>query len=168
MKNWKGIMKVLEIQHLNRSGDLLYKEKNILNTLHAVGEEFLLKVLFAGQELPSEYFVGLDSRTTISSSSAITDISGYEPTSNSYERQSVDSNNFEVASSTSGYQAKSPTLVFRAIGGSWGPVKNIFLATGLGYGSGVVLVSSATLGSSITVSDGEIVTMRMAMTLSNC
>jgi hypothetical protein len=167
MKPWHGIMTVLEIEHLDSSGTVLHREENVRNMLHDAGEDFILKVLFGGTPLPANYYIGLDSRTSLVASTTISQLYGPEPTSNAYERQKIQSDNFSVTPGQSGsHKATSPTILFKAVGGSWGPVKNIFLSTGLGYASGVVLVSSASLSRTITVSDGEIITMKMAMSLS--
>lgn len=169
MGNWKGIMRVVEVVHRDRAGGVLRVERDILNTIHALGEEFVLKALFAGGGVPPEYYIGLDSRASISVSDAIAGLIGSEPVANGYERQAVASDGFAiVADSTTARKANGPTVLFTASGGSWGPVRNIFLCTGLGYGSDTVLVSSAALGQNIVVSDGETVSMRMAMSLSGC
>ena len=169
MANWNGIMKVLELEHLSKDGSLLRRETDLKNIIHSKGEELILKILFSGQAIPAKYYVGLDSRSSLDREQSISDLAGLEPSSNSYARQSVDSNNFSVVTMTAGYrQANSPTLLFRAVGGPWGPVKNMFLTTGLGYGSGLTLISSVPLSSNITVSDGEVITMRMGMALSSC
>lgn len=155
------------MSHLSSEGKVLFAEKNIRNMLHDAGEEFILKVLFGGVAVPSNYYVGLDARTSLSASSLISELYGPEPASNAYERQRIQNSNFAVtAGSSGGRKATSPALLFKAIGGSWGPVKNIFLCTGLGYSTNVTLISSASLSRTITVSDGEIITMKMAMTLS--
>jgi len=168
MKKWNGILKILEISHLSKDGSILHREEDLKNTIHSVGEELILKILFAGQSVPANYYVGLDFRSSISKSQSIGDLFGWEPTSNSYSRQAVPSSNFSIVTTTSGRQANSPSLMFRASGGSWGPVRNIFLTTALGFGANSVLISSVPLSTSITVSDGEIVTMRMGMALSGC
>ncbi len=169
MKKWHGIMKIVNFQHCDKNGEILYEEENVNNLIHLVGEELILKILFAGEPVPSNYYIGLDSRTSLDASLGIGSVFGYEPNSNSYERQKVQSDNFSViVGSSSHRQANSPTVIFKAIGGSWGPVKNIFLTTNLGYGVNSILISSASLSRSITVADGEIITMRMAMALSNC
>lgn len=169
MQNWHGIMKIHDFKHLDKNGKIIYSEDKIHNLIHLSGEEFILKVLFAGESVPANYYLGLDSRTSFSSSAGINSIAGYEPNQNAYERQKVASSNFTIVTGSQNIrQANSPTLLFKAIGGSWGPVKNIFLTTNLGYGSNAILISSAQLGRDITVADGEIVTMRMAMALSNC
>ncbi len=166
MKEWKGLMKVLEIKHTDSEGNVLYCEKDIRNLIHYTGEQFVLGSLFGGQELPEKYYIGLDSRTSLSASTSISGLSGFEPTTSGYARQSVNSGNFSVVSDESGWQANSPILLFGAVGGSWGPVKNIFMATGLGYSGSSVLISSASLSRDVTVNAGEVVSMRMAMALS--
>lgn len=162
-------MKVVEIVHRDRAGGIVRVERDIRNTIHVLGEEFVLKALFAGGGVPPEYYIGLDSRASISFSDAISDLEGAEPVANGYERQAVASDGFAiVADEPEIRKANGPTVIFTASGGSWGPVRNIFLCTGLGYGSGSVLVSSAALGQNLVVSDGEMVSMRMAMSLSGC
>lgn len=169
MKNWRGIMKVLDFQHISKEGKVIYNEKNVLNIMHLAGEELILKILFSGDPVPSNYYIGLDSRTTFDASLGIGSVFGYEPNTNAYERQKVQSDSFSIiVGSGNNRQANSPTVLFKAIGGSWGPVKNIFLTTNLGYGTNSILISSASLSRTITVSDGELVTMRMAMALTNC
>lgn len=162
-------MKVVELVHRASNGDVIRVERDILNMVHVLGEEFLLRALFAGGDLPSNYYIGLDSRDSISASEVISDIDGHEPTGNGYERQAVASDGFAiVADVPTSRKANGPTVLFTASGGSWGPVKNIFLCTALGYGSNSVLISSAGLGQGLVVSDGETVSMRMAMSLSGC
>jgi len=169
MKNWQGIMKISEFCHLDKNGKIVYKEENILNLIHLAGEELILKILFAGEPVPSNYYIGLDSRSSLDSSLGIGSVFGYEPNQNSYERQKVPSDSFSIIINTnSRRQANSPTLLFKAIGGQWGPVQNIFLTTALGYGTNSVLISSAKLSRQINLLDGEIITMRMAMALSTC
>lgn len=167
MKEWKGLMKVQEFQHLDAEGKVLYKEEGIKNLIHHGGEELVLKVLFGGQAVPQKYYIGLDSRTSLVASNSIANISGFEPTTNSYERQPVDSNNFSLVNGSAGWQANSPVLLFKATGGVWGPVRNIFMASGIGHSASSTLISSASLSRDITVSAGEIITMRMAMALSD-
>lgn len=166
---WNGILKILELSHFSRSGVLLYREEDLKNTMHSVGEDLILRILFAGQLVPENYYVGLDFRSSINRTQTINEVFGWEPSTNAYSRQTVSSSNFSIITSSSGAkQANSPTLLFRASGGSWGPVRNIFLTTALGFGANSILISSVPLSTSITVSNGEIVTMRMGMALSGC
>lgn len=168
MSNWNGIMKVLELEHLAPDGSLIQRMTDLKNIIHSGGEDLILNILFAGQPVPEKYYIGLDSRSSLEKTQTISDLSGLEPNSNAYARIPVESDNFSVVSVVAGYrQANSPTLAFKATGGSWGPVSSMFLTTGLGYTS-PILISSVPLSASITVSDGEIITMRMAMALSSC
>lgn len=160
------IMKVLEVSHFNKNGDILYREENLNNILHAQGEEFILKVLFGGLALPTQYYLGLDSRSALSASTSMSDLSSLEPSASGYSRQSVAVSNFSFITNGSGnYQANSPVVLFRAVGGAWGPVRNIFLTTQAGYSG--YLVSTVPLGSNLTVQNGEIVSMRIGLALSN-
>lgn len=168
MEKWNGIMKVLELEHVGLNGHVLHREENLLNIIHSQGEDLILRILFSGQVVPENYYIGLDFRSVLDRPQTIADLFGWEPTTNAYSRQAVKSDNFSVVTMSSGRQANSPTLLFRASGGSWGPVRNIFLSTALGYGTNSVLISSVPLSTSITVADGEVVTMRMAMALSGC
>lgn len=169
MKKWHGLMKILDISHHDKNGNIIYKEENIHNILHRTGEELILSILFSGLTVPENYYIGLDSRSSLSASDSIGSIMGYEPNENSYSRQEVANDSFSIiVNSSSSRQANSPTILFKAVGGSWGPVRNIFLTTNLGYGTNSKLISSAALSQPITLQDGEIVTLRMGMMLSGC
>ena len=51
-KNWHGLMKIVEIQHIC-NGEVVWEEKNILNTFHNGGELFVLSCCFDnGGSLP--------------------------------------------------------------------------------------------------------------------
>jgi len=161
-------MKVLEFQHLSADGKVLYEEKNVFNTLHTTGEEYILTRLFQGLLVPASYFLGLDNRSTINISDTMSTIAiNGEPSVNSYERQLVASTDFSLAINEDGNnQANSPHVTFRALGGSWGPVRNIFMSNESAFDG--LLISSAALFEQITVQDGEIVSMRMGMALRDC
>jgi hypothetical protein len=169
MGNWHGIMRVVELTHADARGNTIRKIKDIPNRVHFLGEDFILKVLFGGVQVPGSYFIGLDSRESIDPEDSISGLSLLEPSTYGYERQAISSNDFSVVQNTSGFmQANSPTVLFTALDGSWGPIRNIFLSTGLGHASPTVLVSSASIGQNLVVSPGETVSMRMAMSLSAC
>lgn len=160
------IMKVLEIRHYDKNGSILFANKNIDNILHYEGEQFMLKSLFGGLSLPTEYYLGLDSRTTLSRSNGLINLSSLEPSANGYSRQNVATNSFSFISNELGdYQANSPVVLFRASGGTWGPVRNVFLATQAAYAG--YLISSVPLGSNITAQDGEIISIRIGLSLRN-
>lgn len=163
---WYGLMKVLEIEHLDENGKLLWKESNLNNLLHAEGEEFILQTMFSGEaSVPGSYYLGLDNRTSLSRSDTLSTVSSTEPTSiNSYVRASVSSSSsFTVAEDSGVYKATSPIVSFSASGGSWGPVRNIFL-TNVSNFTGA-LISSVALSSAVTVSDGQTINVRIAMAL---
>lgn len=160
------IMKVIEVYHFDKKGHCLYKNTNINNILHGEGEEFILKVLFGGNSIPSQYYLGLDSRSTLSRTDTVGSLSSLEPTTSGYIRQTVDANSFSFITNDSGnYQANSPVVLFRAVSGSWGPVRNIFLTDQAGYGG--KLISSVPLGSNLIVQAGEIISMRIGLALAS-
>lgn len=160
------IMKILEICHFNENKQILFKKTNLDNILHGEGEEFILKVLFGGTSIPSQYYLGLDSRSTLTRADGMGSLSTLEPTTSGYTRQTVNSNSFSFVSNQSGnYQANSPVVLFRAVNGSWGPVRNIFLTNQAGYGG--KLISSVPLGSNLIVQSGEIISMRIGLALSS-
>lgn len=164
---WQGLMKVLEIEHISNQKKILYKQTNIKNILHSSGENFIIRSLFDNLEKTETYYIGLDNRSNLNISDTLNTAYILEPNQNSYERQSAHIDEFSIiTNSTGNIQANSPVISFRATGGSWGPVKNIFLATSLG--SSGYLISSASLSQSLTVSDGEIITMKMSFTLKDC
>jgi len=165
LNNWRGILKIIDIEHV-RASKVLWAQKNIWNQLHLKGEEFLLNCCFNnnGNYPPSEYYFGLDSRSSISQSDTIEDLEG-EPTENGYTRQPRSSNGgFIVEPFNGNYRASSNIMTFTAAGGGWGPVKNIFIATS-SDGSGVLL-STAALSQEINLIDGDSVNLRMALSLS--
>lgn len=159
-------MRLLDISHFSENGDLLFNKKNIDNILHLQGEEFILNVLFNELEKPTEYYLGLDSRTTLLSTNSISTLSGLEPNGNGYSRQSVESNSFTIFTDESGnYQANSPVVLFRATSSFWGPVRNMFISTQGGYSG--YLISSVSLGSDLIVRSGEIISIRIGLGLRN-
>lgn len=161
MKNWNGIMKILQIEHV-RNGEVIWQSKNLYNLLHLLGEQFLLSILFNGTALPSQWYFGLDNRTTPDAADTMESLTG-EPSSNGYVRQSVPANSFVVALGTSVYKATSPIVTFTAASGSWGPVSNLFLTDQAGNSG--TLVATAPLGQPVTVNSGDAVRMRMAFQL---
>jgi hypothetical protein len=169
--NWNGLMRVLEIYHADSKGNILWEQSNIGNMLHNSGEQFLLNALFSGGPtntfIPNFYFLGLDNRVAISAGDIMAGLVG-EPTTNGYTRQPVSSTTgFQIATGPNdNYRATSPIVTFRATGGSWGPVQNIFLTDKqdlTGY-----LIASANLGSPFTMADGDTVSLRLGLTLRDC
>lgn len=164
------LIEILEIKHI-RNKQVIWQNFNLKNVLHSQGEDYFLKILFSNIiSKPEFYYFGLDNRSAISYSDILTDVE--EPMVNNYSRQvanSIDDWTFDISNGDN--RAKSPILTFGAHGGSWGPIRNLFLtmqpqetSNENGY-----LISSVYLGnSSIIVADGDSISMRMAATLKNC
>lgn len=172
--NWRGILKVLHIQHFSKDKEVLWEARNLYNLLHTSGEEFILRSVFYGGPtspyIPTYYYFGLDARSSLTAGNTMSTILsvGNEPSSNGYTRQSVSSTSqFNVAVNDDDiFQALSPIISFQASGGSWGPVKNLFL-TDKSDASGF-LIASVALPSTTTLNDGEIITMRLGLALRDC
>ena len=181
----KHLIKIDYFRHLDKNNNILYEEKDIKNIIHAKGQEYILRVLFDALSIPNNYYIGLDNRSSLSLEDTLETIVPVEPSTNGYSRQPVESAVFNLNVTSSGnYKADSPIVLFRAIGGSWGPVKNVFLATSLstttnestsiplpdGTGGGTFLntvVSSIALSSEVTVANGESVSMKISLGLEN-
>lgn len=161
----KHLIKVDEVQHI-RNNKILWEQKNIDNIFHTEGHYFLLNVAFrtaSGIEVPSSYYIGLDNRTNLQASDTLSSLSA-EPTQNAYVRQAVSSlNGFSVSLSNSDYRAITNVMTFSASGGSWGPVRNVFLTNT--SGSSGYLISSVAFNSTRTVLDGESLTLRISVAL---
>lgn len=170
MKNWHGILKIIEIAHLNVLGEEIWSARNVFNLLHEEGEEFLLRAAFTGGPvstvIPEEYYLGLDNRSTPLAADTMDDLVG-EPTSNGYARQPISSSgDFSINFESNHFIATSPIVAFRATGGNWGPVSNLFLTTSddnTGF-----LISTAPLTAPVTVNSGESITMRIGLQLRSC
>lgn len=168
--DWYGILKIIEVKHLDSEGRVLWENNNVHNIMHQDGEEYLLRAAFTGGRvstvIPDSYYLGLDNRSVPAVDDLIDDLIG-EPTSNGYERQAVNSSgDFAINFESNHFIATSPIVAFRATVGSWGPVGKLFL-TDKSDNTGF-LISTADLGTIITVSAGESVTMRIGMTLRDC
>jgi hypothetical protein len=168
---WHGIMKVLDVRHCDRNGKILWQQKNILNLLHAEGEEFILRAAFTGgrisDTIPEYYYLGLDARSTPLVTDTMDNII-YEPSDQfGYQRQSISSaNEFIIAQESGHYIASSPIIAFRASNGSWGPITNLFLTDRQDNAGN--LIATTQFDSQISVADGDSITMRIALMLKDC
>jgi len=165
----KHLMQILDVKHL-RGEEVLWEAKNLLNTFHLEGEEFILSAMFRttnGVAVPSFYYLGMDNRTTVSPTDSMVAIST-EPSGNGYSRQALSSaTGFEIETYTLGaashWRARSQVVSFSASGGQWGPVSTVFLTDRLdktGY-----LISTAPLGTTRYVNTGESLTFRFILKL---
>lgn len=164
MKKWHGLMKIVDIQHI-RNGEVIWEEKNILNTFHTGGELFILSCCFdnGGTLPPANYYFGLDNRGTISADDMLSDLVG-EPSQNGYLRAAAPSNGVFTIDVINGvYNASGPIVTFSATGSGYGPVTNLFMAT-TSDNTGI-LVATATLSAPITFANTDSVNMRMRLSL---
>jgi hypothetical protein len=136
---------------------------------HVEGQEFLLSVAFdsdAGIVIPTNYYVGLDNRAALTDDDTMLDFTG-EPTTHGYSRQPVSSTTgFTVALKDGIMTASSGISTFTAVGGSFGPVANVFLTT-TSDNSGYLIASSA-LSSPRTIATGESMTVKINLSFAGC
>jgi hypothetical protein len=159
-----NLLTVDEVRHLDKSGDCIWMAKGLKNMLHTQGVEFILKTLFVkstGVAIPTTYYVGLDNRSVLNLADILDGVTG-EPSTFGYQRYSLNSNTgFNAVFDSQTWKAKSITLLFNAIGGSWGPVKNAFLTTTSGNQG--YLISSVVLPSVRTLNAGEAFTFKISL-----
>lgn len=162
-KDWNGLLKIMEIQHLDADGKILWEDKNLYNVLHKLGESFILNSVFAGTALPTHYYFGLDNRTTISASDTLSTVTATEPTSYGYTRIAVSAAGaFTVSLQGDHYRAVGPIVSFTSVGGSFGTVRNLFLCTT------TTLIASVALSQIITFSSDQTVNMKLSLSLRDC
>lgn len=164
------LLRIDWIKHI-RDGKVLWEDKNLDNVLHKRGEEYMLRALFTGGNnpnalIPDDYFFGLDNRTVPAADDDFVNIIG-EPASFGYVRQTVSSLGEFVVSENDGLiRALTSIITFRAVGGTWGPVQNLFITDRAD--SNGFLIASVPADAAFTVVDGDSVTMRMSIGLSAC
>ena len=172
--DWHGLLKILEITHLDQYGNPKWTERNLYNLFHIKGEQYILNAAFAGGNtsnayIPTNFYFGLDNRTDISEEDTMETLTffGSEPSGNGYSRVAVSSVGvFSVSLQSGHYSALGPILSFSANSSSWGPVKNLFLATTIDNSG--ILISSVELSQPVTPSAGEGINVRMALSLRDC
>jgi hypothetical protein len=165
-KNWRGIMKVLEVQHI-RNNKVIWEDHDLYNMLHAEGQEIILNAVFAEGAIPTAYYLGLDNRATLAVVDNLASLVA-EPSTNSYSRFTASSSSdFTISAVTSGdFKAQSVLLTFIAAGGGWGPVKNLFMSSSSDNAG--KLISSVALSESLTLVDGDIINLRINLSLTDC
>lgn len=166
------VIQILDIYHKDKDGNILWEAHNLPNMLHIVGEEFMLKAVFTGGVtntfIPANYYFGLDNRVALVAADTLATTAVTEPTTNGYARVPVSSTaQFTVAIAMTGHNvASSPLVTFQAVGGNWGPVTNLFMATTInntGY-----LIASVPLLSTQTVTAGNTLSGRIGLGLKDC
>jgi hypothetical protein len=168
----KHAIEILEIKHTDKYGKVLWESHNLPNMLHVTGEQFMLLATFVGGTtntyIPASYYFGLDNRVTLAAADTLATTAVSEPSTYGYGRASVSSTGqFSVSLAMTGHNlATSPIVTFSAIGGTWGPVRNMFLAT-TANNSGYLIASVALL-SSMTLNSGEQLSARIGLGLKDC
>ena len=161
----KHLLRVIDIRHYSKDGGLIWQKAETPNVIHADGEFYCLSALFATlvTSIPSNYYAGLDNRGVPARGDTLANLS-QEPSQYGYVRQPINSGAGFVISEKSGvFYATSNVITFIANGGTWGPVKNIFLSTSLNNGGR--LISTAALDGQHYLNNGEQLTMRLALSL---
>ncbi len=154
-----NLMTIDEVKYCDSNNDTIWIATNLKNMLHLDGQKFISQVLFNGLAIPSNYYIGLDNRTTVNVGDILASIVS-EPSTNGYNRKAVNAQSgFTVSYSTNKWRALSGNIVFNATGGSWGPVKNAFLTAG-GF-----LISTIVLPIETTLTNGQYFSFRMRFSL---
>ena len=166
LKNWHGILKIDEFTVFDNE-KIIYQEKNIYNILHQQGELLILNSVFTGNTAPSSFYIGLDNRTTLGFTDTLSNLTG-EPLGNGYARQQILPIQLNISlTSGNNYQVSGPVVNFSATTGILGPVQNLFLTT-VSTGNGGILISSARLSESLTLSPPNVASLKFSFALSNC
>jgi len=157
----KKILTILEATHYSVDKKILWRKNNIDNIFHDSGKEFVLKTLFTGEEtIPTDYYIGLDSRSTLSANQTMASIS--EPSGSGYIRQTVTSSG-DFTYNEDDVLVITDLLTFVCTSGSYS-VKNAFLTTqpdDTGF-----LISSLALSENRTLTAGETLTIKAGFSLS--
>lgn len=169
---WRGILKVLEMQHVRNGQIITSLQAPLYNLLHKEAERYFLRCLFSndGSLPPTNYYLGLDNREVITIDDEAVDIEE-EPTINGYSRQAISSaassEAWDITESANGYfKAVGKIITFNASGGSFGPVSNLFLIDKENVGAeDAVLLSSVNLSDSVTLDDGDALNLRISLSL---
>ena len=166
---WHGLLKIIEINHLDQNGNIIWQKKDLKNILHHQGEAFILNVTFVDQtSVPAKFYFGLDNRPGPNALDTLASIYNEPTTNTGYQRISVGSSGQFVLSTdptTHISTATSPIISFTAQTTSY-TVSNLFLATT--SDSSGLLISTVQFGSVLTVAAGESVNMRMSLSLTTC
>lgn len=165
-KNWNGLVTIEEL--VVKNGDkIIYEAKDLKNILHSGGQELFLGCMFKNFSIPTTYYVGLDSRSTILANQDMNDLAG-EPSVGGYARQPlVKDTDFSFATTANPVKIRSSTVAF-SYGGFDYSASDMFLCT-VATGTTGILISTVSFGTVINISASNTsVSMKFAMTLGSC
>ena len=158
------LLTIESIKLFDKDNNIKYEQKNIKNTLHQLGQFYMLNSLFANKNTRVDfYYAGLDNRTSLNTTDTMASLVD-EPSSNGYSRQKITSWSSPVISN-SVYVVKSNSITFSSSSTGWGPVRNIFLATTQNPSG--FLISSVKLNQELTLKAGDTAILIMNLSLSN-
>lgn len=152
--SWKGIF---EIQHLDKFGNVLWKDE-AENALVDEGEQDVLDVYLRGAAAPTQFYLRLFNDTPVETDGLADLLS--EAAGNGYAAQLIERSATgwpTLALDAGDFQATSSQEQFAASGGSFGPVSHVVLATSSDNTG--KLISFAALSQSRTLADGESLTV---------
>ena len=135
-----------------KKGKIIWEELHRKNVLHPQGKELLLSAAFFRENgplgpLPTQWFIGLDTRSTIGRGDTLKEVVEYEPKSKDYARISIMENEgFSWLWQESEESGNPPEFTINASAEftpneDWGMVNNFFL-TSVQEGDKGILVCS--------------------------
>jgi hypothetical protein len=163
------VFRIIELDHRDYRGMLLGSARNLLNTFHSSGEEFVLRAAFLGGKkdnayIPVTYYFGLDDRKELKVSDTMQTVqdSKSEPSGGGYRRSTVPSlAQFKMVDNSS-WAALSPVVYFAATK-KWAEVRNIFVTDQPDYSG--YLIASVMLDKTYTLDKGQSISMRVGIQL---
>lgn len=165
-KEWNGLVTLERLWITNDKNEIIFELFDKKNVLHVQGQTLFLGCMFKDTAIPSVYYVGLDSRTTLTAPQTLADLTG-EPTTPGYSRQPLTRNtDFELIADTNSARVRSATVSFTASLSNY-TATDMFLTTA-GTGASGLLISSVSFGTTVTVTPTNVVSMKFAMTLGSC
>jgi hypothetical protein len=165
-KEWNGLVTLEKLWITDENNKIIFEMQDKKNVLHVQGQALFLGCMFKNVTVPNLYYVGLDSRSTITASQTLANLTG-EPTVPGYSRQPLTrTTDFELIVDTSSAKARSATVSFTASATSY-TASDMFLCTA-SSGTNGLLISTVSFGTTITVSTTNVVSMKFAMTLGSC
>ena len=136
------------------------------NILHNDGEEFISKLFTTATTIPTNLYIGLDDRSSLAESDALTTIAATEPSTGSYARATValaSAVTAELDGGTGDWQFRTNVFNFAPSGANWGTLSNAFLTTQASAQTGQFLLASRAFSAQRTINDGDDIDVSIIM-----
>lgn len=171
------VLHIEEISHLNKAGELLWKDKNLDNILHDEGEQYILSAAFAtGYSgfgvAPDNLYLGLDTSTRTLAEADTLSLVGENSLTNGYERKAISTHgtgvsgqDFVLNQPSTFYRAESKIWTWSCINAAWTTVTKLFLCTAPSGTSGK-LICTVPLSSNRTLQPGDVISAAIYIGLS--